>query len=222
MSKGLFITGTGTNVGKTYVTALLIKALREHGYDCGYYKAALSGADSIATSDAGYVNQIAKINQTQDPLVSYVYKTAVSPHLAALMEGNPVHLETVANDYNKVCQSYDYVAVEGSGGIICPIRYDDTNKIMLTDIVKLLDVPTLLVADAGLGTINATVLTIEYLKQLHLPIVGIILNRYQDSLMQRDNIKMIESLTNIPVLGTVTENDKTLLIKADQMAALFG
>ena len=65
MSKGIFVTGTGTDVGKTYVTALLAKKMREYGYDVGYYKAALSGANSIAESDAGYVNSIAQINQEE-------------------------------------------------------------------------------------------------------------------------------------------------------------
>ena len=58
MSKGLFITGTDTDIGKTYVTALIVKTLREAGYDAGYYKAAISGAPTVAASDAGFVNQI--------------------------------------------------------------------------------------------------------------------------------------------------------------------
>ena len=61
MSNGLFITGTDTDIGKTYVTALLIKTLRQGGYDTGYYKAAISGADSVAESDAGFVNRFAKL-----------------------------------------------------------------------------------------------------------------------------------------------------------------
>lgn len=83
MSKGLFITGTGTDIGKTYVTALLIKTLRQHGYDIGYYKAAISGALTVAASDAGYVNATAGIGEAPDLLLSYLYDHAVSPHLAA-------------------------------------------------------------------------------------------------------------------------------------------
>ena len=83
MRKGLFITGTGTDLGKTYVTALLIKTLRQHGYDVGYYKAAISGAPTVAASDAGYVNEVAGIGESPDLLLSYLYDHAVSPHLAA-------------------------------------------------------------------------------------------------------------------------------------------
>lgn len=222
MSKGLFITGTGTDVGKTYVTASLVKALREGGIDCGYYKAAISGADNIKTSDAGYVNNAAQINQQEDTLVSYIYKTAVSPHLAANMEGNLVCLEKVKSDYTKVCDKYDYIAVEGSGGIVCPLRHDESQTIMLTDIVKLLDIPVLIIADSGLGTINATVLTIEYLKKEHIPICGVILNRFDGSQMQLDNKYMIELLTGIKVIGTVSENSRNLGIEAEDIAKLFA
>lgn len=134
MSKGLFITATGTDIGKTYVTALLVKKLREANFNAGYYKAALSGADNIAESDAGFVNRIANIHQDEQTLLSYLYKNAVSPHLAAKIEGNPVEKDTVISDYATVQKNYDYVTVEGSGGIICPIRYDDKAKYFLTDI----------------------------------------------------------------------------------------
>ena len=69
MSKGIFVTATGTDIGKTYVTALIIKKLREYGINAGYYKAALSGAETIKESDAGYVNQTSKINQNQVYLI---------------------------------------------------------------------------------------------------------------------------------------------------------
>ena len=118
MSKGLFITATGTDIGKTYVTALLVKKLREANLNAGYYKAALSGANDITNSDAGYVNKIANIHQEEKTLLSYLYKHAVSPHLASQLEGNPVKKNVVIKDYHTVQQKYDFVTVEGSGGII--------------------------------------------------------------------------------------------------------
>ena len=90
MAKGIFVTGTGTDVGKTYVTALIVKKLADAGIHAGYYKAALSGAESIEESDAGYVKKIAGITQEDSSLLSYLYQNAVSPHLAARIEGNPV------------------------------------------------------------------------------------------------------------------------------------
>ena len=131
MSKGLFITATGTDVGKTYITALLVKKLRQANLNAGYYKAALSGADTITDSDAGFVNRIANIHQDEQTLLSYLYKNAVSPHLAAKLEGNPVEKDIILKDYTRVQQNYDYITVEGSGGIVCPIRYDDKKNISL-------------------------------------------------------------------------------------------
>lgn len=221
MSKGLFITATGTDIGKTYVTALLVKKMREANLNVGYYKAALSGADNIANSDAGYVNKIANIQQDEKTLLSYLYKHAVSPHLAAKLEGNPVEKATVLSDYAKVSDIYDFITVEGSGGIVCPIRYDDTAKYFLTDIIKWLDIPTLMIADAGLGTINSVVLTASYLKQLNISLQGIILNNYTGGIMQDDNIKMIEDLTKTKVLALVKPNDTDIDIDVNILKGLY-
>lgn len=221
MSKGIFVTATGTDVGKTYVTALIVKKLREAGLNAGYYKAALSGADCIKNSDAGYVNRVAKIGQEEATLLSYLYQGAVSPHLAARLEGNPVDLERVQHDFRSVQAAYDYVTVEGSGGIVCPIRWDATAHILLEDVIKALDLRTLLVADAGLGTINAVVLTTEYLKRRSIGIGGIILNHYTGGTMQQDNITMIEELTDLPVIALVKPDDDSLDMDAAQVAALY-
>lgn len=221
MSKGIFVTATGTDMGKTYITALIVKKLAKAGYSAGYYKAALSGAESIRESDAGYVKKIAGISQTDETLLSYLYRSAVSPHLAAEMEGNPVDLEKVRADYLRVSREHDYVTVEGSGGIVCPIRWDD-KKILLEDIIKMLGIPTVIVADAGLGTINAVTLTAEYLKNRKIEIKGIILNHYHGGVMQEDNVKMIEDLTGIPVLTCVKEGAGELDIRPETLISCYG
>ena len=221
MSKGLFITATGTDIGKTYVTALIVKKLREAKFNAGYYKAALSGADCIAESDAGFVNKIAKINQNENTLLSYLYKHAVSPHLAAQIEGNPVEKTKVIADYKQVKAHYDYVTVEGSGGIVCPIRWDNMAHYMLTDIIKWLHLPALIIADAGLGTINSVVLTVEYLQTHGIKTQGIILNHYTGGTMQDDNIKMIEALTGKEVLALVKPDDTDINIDVAKLASLY-
>jgi dethiobiotin synthetase len=225
MSKKVFITATGTDIGKTFVTALIVKKLRDAGYNAGYYKAALSGAEIIEngliSGDACYVKRIANINESTDKLVSYVYKEAVSPHLASKIEENPVEINKVIEDFNNALLRYDYLTMEGSGGIICPIRYDD-KKIMLEDIIKKLELSTLIIADAGLGTINYVVLTVEYLKSRNISIKGIILNRYsEDNLLHEDNKKMIETITKIPVIAIVKENEKELNIDINKLLEIY-
>lgn len=221
MSKGLFITATGTDLGKTYITALIIKKLRGFGLNAGYYKAAISGADSISGSDAGYVNRLAEIGEDEEMLLSYLYKTAVSPHLAARLEGNPAEMGVIKAAFSRVCEKYDYVTMEGSGGIVCPIRKDEISVIYLEDIIRELRLPSLIIADAGLGTINAVVTTVEYMKARSLGINGIILNHYNDSVMQRDNLEMIEELTGINVCAVVHDGDTELDIDKKTLVGLY-
>lgn len=221
MRKGLFISATGTDVGKTYVTALIVKKLRQSGFNAGYYKAALSGADCIKESDAGFVNEFAQIGQAEDTLLSYLYKNSVSPHLAAELEGNPVQKDVIMRDYKNVQSLYDYVTVEGSGGIVCPIRYDDKAQYFLEDIIKWLNLPVLLIADAGLGTINSVVLTKEYMQNHGLKLQGIILNNYTGTIMQKDNIKMIEAMTGEKVLALVKPNDEDIDIDVEILRSLY-
>lgn len=223
MSKGLFVLGTGTDIGKTYVTGLLLKYVREMGYDATYFKAALSGAireenGSLIPGDAVEVLSMAGLEEDTDFLVPYIYETAVSPHLASQIEGNPVNLKTVKEAYENVSQKYDYIVMEGSGGIVCPIRYegkDDDSNIMLEDIIKCLGLDVILIADAGLGTINSIVTTVEYLKNRNIHVCGIIMNNYKDELMENDNIKMVEDLCEVPVIAKVYQNDKNLRLDVD-------
>lgn len=226
MSKGLFITATGTDIGKTYVTGLLVKALRQAGLNAGYYKAALSGAEKTAEGlipgDAAFVAQTAALDKHPSSLVSYIYEHAVSPHLAAAIEGNPVEMEQVKQDFYQAAAEYDYLTMEGSGGIICPIRWDD-KKIMLEDIVKELQLGTIVISTAALGSINACVLTVSYLQQQNIPVRGIIINNYDaDDIMQQDNKKMIAELTGIPVIGTVAPHAEALDIDIDLLKSLYG
>ena len=227
MSKNIFITATGTDIGKTYITGLLAKKLNQNGFNIGYYKSALSGAyyddnNNFIVGDAQHVKDIANIKDGINEMVSYVYENAVSPHLATQMEGNPLEIEKVKSDFANVSKKHDYMLVEGSGGIVCPIRYDDTKKIFLEDIIKALNLDTLVVADAGLGTINHTVLTIKYMESVGIKVKGVILNNWTGSTMEIDNAKMIEEITKIPVIATVEKNCIDIQIDCEYLVNLFS
>lgn len=221
MGKGLFITGTDTDVGKTYVTALLVKTLRKAGFDVGYYKAAISGAPTVAESDAGFVNRFAGINEPEDMILSYLYQNAVSPHLAARIEGNPVEKEVILKAWERVTKAYPYVTMEGSGGIMCPIRHDEKAVYYLEDIIQWLHLPVLVVANAGLGTINHVVTTCEYIKNRHIPVKGILLNHWTGGIMEEDNVKMIEEITGVKVLAKIRDGDSLLDVDAEKIISLY-
>lgn len=217
MSQGIFITGTGTDVGKTFVTALLVKYFREQGIKTAYYKAAVSGnikgEHGLIPGDAAYVKQISGIMQPLDTMVPYIYEEAVSPHLAARKEGNPVELSVVKAGYDKLIKEYDMVVMEGSGGILCPLRCDVEQEVWLEDVILDLNLPCIVVADAGLGTINATVLTIEYLRMKNIEVEGVILNHYdsQDE-MHQDNRIMIERRGKVPVIACVEDDAEKICL----------
>ncbi len=108
------------------------------------------------------------IEQPLEEVCPYIYETAVSPHLAAKIEGNPVEMECVLKNFDHICGKYDYVTAEGSIGILCPLRFDE-QEIRLEDFIKARSLACLIIADAGLGTINAVVLTAEYMKTMKSP-----------------------------------------------------
>lgn len=227
MGKALFITGTGTDIGKTYVTGLIVKCLRDAGKNAGYYKAALSGAvraedGSLLPGDALHVNKVASIGETIPNLVSYIYEEAVSPHLAARRANEPIDFEKVEKDYERALAKYDFLTMEGSGGIICPLRWDDERHVILDDLVVKLGLPTLVIADAGLGTINAVVLTIEHLRMRNIPVAGVIFNNsHSGDFMEEDNAVIVKELTGVDVVAYVKKGDTDLAMDAEKLAALY-
>ena len=226
MSKKIFITGTGTDVGKTYVTGLIIKKLWGNKRNAAYYKAAMSGNDrradgSLLAGDALHVTAVSGIAQPISEMCPYLYETAVSPHLAARMEGNPVELKRVLHDFDKVCGRHEYVTAEGSGGIVCPLRFDG-QELLLEDFIKARKLSSLIVTDAGLGTINAVVLTTEYMKAHQLPVKGIIFNHFDpESMMHQDNRSMCEYMTGLKVLACVKNGDTDLDIPLETLESLY-
>ena len=229
MSKGLFITATDTDAGKTFVTAHMVAAFREHGMSAGYFKGALSGAyyedGTLIPGDAKEVLTRAGLEEDYDKCVSYIFETPVSPHLAAQIEKCPIKLNKIEEDYKNICKRYDFITVEGSGGIVCPIQVNGEEVILLEHMIKLLKLPVAIVARAGLGTINHTVLTVAYIKNLGIPIKGIILNEYEEgNTLHEDNKKMIERLSGVEVVATlpkVTDPHQKVEIDIEKLASLY-
>jgi len=227
MSRNLFVTGTGTEIGKTYVAGLVVKMLHDAGMDVAYYKAAMSGNErrpdgTLIPGDALFVKEFAGISQSLESMCPYVYEHAVSPHLASRIEGNPVRMAVVEEKFQALSREHDYVVVEGSGGITCPIGYDE-ERIQLEDIVRSLQLPSVMVADAGLGTINGVVLTHAYMQQKGLPLKGILFNHFHEGdVMEEDNRRMCKEMTGLPVLACIAKGDKGITgLKAEELAALF-
>ncbi|MBQ8460141.1 dethiobiotin synthase [bacterium] len=225
--KAVFVTATGTDIGKTYVSALLVKKMREYGLNCGYYKPALSGAikqkdGTLLPGDCDFVAKFAGIDIDPNELFSYCFEEAVSPHLASYRCGINIELTKIIEDYEKSFDKFDYLLVEGAGGITCPFNLKEENKILLPDVITALDLGIVIVADGGLGTINSVLLTVDYAKTHNIKVKGVILNNYDESnFMHIDNKIQIENLTGTKVIATVAKNETELKIDKNTLEKLF-
>lgn len=213
MEKGIFITATGTDIGKTYISALLVKQLREANINCNYFKPVLSGAiehnSELVAGDAKFVLDLAQIKENPQEHVSYLFKNAVSPHLASKLENKNIKLDKIITDYKKISGKSDFVIVEGAGGIICPLNIEE--NLFIYDIPKTLNLSSIIVADASLGTINTTFLTVDFMKRNDLKIKGIILNNFdKNNFMHQNNLETIEKICNVKVIGTVKKDALTI------------
>lgn len=204
---GYFITGTDTGVGKTMVTALLANLLQAQGRKVAAYKPAESGGrkegEQYRSLDMEFVSKYTGLNQPASEMNSYCFKNAVSPHLAAEMAQEQIDLDLIQNHFNYLKTKYDLVLVEGAGGICVPIC---GTEVLIADLIKMLNLPLIVVARPGLGTINHTVLTVKYAQNMGLTVKGVIINYAQDivdTIVEKTNPKYIEQVAGVPILGIV-------------------
>lgn len=175
----------------------------------------------LIAGDPVQVKKMSGIEQPEKEMCPYVYEAAVSPHLASKIEGNPVKIGEILEKFDDICRKYSYITTEGSGGIVCPLRFDD-EKIQLEDFIKARDLPCIIVADAGLGTINAVVLTAEYMKNRNISVKAIIFNRYEPgNRLHEDNIFMCEQLTGLKVAACVKTGDTDLDIPFEVLESFY-
>jgi len=201
LAKKLFIVGTDTDVGKTFVTAGIIHVLRENNYNACSFKPVQSGGilkdEKLLSGDVEFVKDVTKISEDNFMMNSYCFKEAVSPHLAAEMDKVKINKDKILEDYKKLAQKYEYIVVEGAGGIIVPLIRDEY---YMYDLIKDLDASVVIVARAGVGTINHTVLTVNFLKNMGIDIKGLIINGYNNRFYEDDNIEVIKKITGLEVV----------------------
>ena len=207
MLKGIFITGTDTGVGKTFVTACLTTFLREQKMNPIPYKPIQSGAiktgQGLIAEDVEVYRKVLGFTDKQEKYCSYALERPVSPHLAAKKEGRKISFEEIGGHFNALKNNHDFIVVEGAGGLGVPL-IEEKDRIHLTgELIQQLQLPILLVTHPGLGTINHTLLSVSYAKSLGIPVLGLIVNQWpeQPTEMAKDNIQMIEKLCQIPILG---------------------
>ena len=199
--KNVFITGTDTGIGKTIVAASLLAAARARGIDAVPMKPVQTGcARNLAAPDLDFCLREARFKPwppEQDWMCPYRFIPAGSPHLAARLARRRIQIRKIADGFNHLAALHEAVIVEGAGGVLAPI--DERNTML--DIMKALRLPVILVARAGLGTINHTLLSLRELRQAKLKIVGVVLVESvpsKRSAIEKDNFRTIERLSGIP------------------------
>lgn len=191
---GVFITATDTGVGKTYITALIAQTLQSMGVDVGAMKPFSAGP--VAESDAVYLKAKLKLKDSLKLINPISVKLPLAPYAA----NRKLNVKSVFKAYKQLEAKHDLVLVEGVGGALVPL----TKNYYVADLIKDLNIPAIIVARAGLGTINHTLLTIEALKQRKIAIMGVILNGFTGKeISENSNAEIIHKLTGVPILTKI-------------------
>jgi dethiobiotin synthetase len=210
MIQGLFITGTGTDVGKTVVCACLARFLSRHGINVGIQKWVSTG-NKNRSEDIDYCLSVLgkSTDEIEDPAIAnpYTFGFPASPHLAAELEGKEISTERIKQSWQDLSARHDLLLVEGVGGVLVPLTRDH----LLVDLVADLGIPVLIVTLSGLGTINHTLLTIEALTRRKMEILGMVFNLagQEARVIEADNMKIISRLGDIRSFGALPKADSS-------------
>ena len=213
MKSGIFITGTDTGVGKTFIAAGIASAVQRQSVDLGVMKPVESGCPVrrgvLVPNDALALMRAAKVTDDLDLVNPYCFRAPLAPSVAAAQEGTAIKLRKITSAFTKLKRKHSFMIVEGAGGILVPI----TDKRSFLDLAALFGLPVLIVARPGLGTINHTLLTVMALRQRKLPIAGIVINYSRDLCTgdaERTNPAVIEHRSGVSVIGIVRYGQRDL------------
>jgi dethiobiotin synthetase len=196
---GVFVTGTGTEVGKTIVAAAIARTAAARAERVSVFKPAVSGLDEADRTDPDHalLRRAAGSSQSDDEIAPYRYGPAVSPHLAAALDGGPIDPDRLRDGAAAAARGADLLVVEGVGGFLVPLRSD----YLIRDFAIDLGLPVVIVAAPGLGTINHTLLTVESVRAAGLEPAMVVLTPWpaEPGELERSNLATIAELGSVPV-----------------------
>lgn len=217
-ASGVFVTGTGTEIGKTVVAAVLSRTLADDGQTVAVFKPALTGMDefpdydeaaaiavvgsddaSIETlPDHAILRAAARSSQTDDEIAPYRFDPPMSPHLAAGLAGVEIDPERVMAAARAAADGVDAIVCEGAGGLLVPVSPSWTMRSCAVE----LGYPLVIVAPPGLGSINHTLLTVESARSVGLKVAAIVLNPWPEdpTPIESDNRETIAAMSGVEVV----------------------
>jgi len=206
---GLFVTGTDTGVGKTFIASALLAAIRECGCDAVPMKPVQTGCVSsrgcLIAPDLAFCLERAGLAPSDSELADmspYCFRPACSPHLAAKQAGIPIRQDVIGRAFRRLVRAHDAVVVEGAGGVMTPLN----DRATMMDLMAGLGLPVILVAKPGLGTLNHTLLSLRALRQTGLEVLGVVINQSSPSRwgrIEEDNLRSIKRLGAVKVLACI-------------------
>ncbi len=206
MMNGLFITGTDTEIGKTFITAILTLGLRNMGMSVCPAKPIASGGvlyeNSWISEDVLTYQRLTGILEAPSLLSPICFQRPASPHLAAELEGQSIRPQQAIDALHELAQWYEMLLIEGIGGWLVPITYEYS----VADLAQEIQFPVLVVSANKLGTLNHTLLTLESIRNRGLSIAGVVMtnpNRPGDSDIAANNIETIKKVGHVEILGVI-------------------
>lgn len=203
MTRGIFITGTDTGVGKTYVACGIAAALRKSGIDVGVMKPAETGCRTrngvLVPQDAVALARAAKVNDPLELINPYRYCNPVAPAVAAQLENKRIETNKIMRAFRSLAMRHEFMIVEGAGGIMVPLN----QKSSYLDLAEMISLPVIIIARPSLGTINHTMLTVMAVRQRGLKIAGIVINDAKGGkrgIAERTNPGVIRKMTGITLV----------------------
>lgn len=196
-SGSVFVTGTGTEVGKTVVAAVIAHALAEAGKRVAVFKPAVTGLEESSEADHELLRRAARSTQSDEEIAPYRYGPPMSPHLAAALAGDKVDPERLLAAARAAADGANALVCEGVGGLLVPLARD----YLVRDFAADLGLPLVVAASPSLGTINHTLLTIEAARAVSLDVAAVVLTAWPDepSTIERSNRETIADLGGVEV-----------------------
>jgi dethiobiotin synthetase len=190
--RGFFVTGTGTEVGKTMVAAVLAHSFRRQGRSVAVFKPAVTGLDDPGEADHALLRRAAESEQSAEEIAPYRYGPPASPHLAAAQTGETIDPERLRQAADDAAASADRIVCEGVGGLLVPLA----GPYLVRELAVELGLPLVIAASPGLGTINHTLLTIEAARAAGLNVAAVVLTPWPDDpdAIEESNRETIERL----------------------------
>jgi dethiobiotin synthetase len=200
--RGVFVTGTDTEVGKTVLAAAIVAAAVDQGIAVAAFKPVVTGLDEESGEwppDHELLAQTANAGQTPDDVAPYRFGPAVSPHLAQLLSGDEIDPDELLARAEAESERAEALVVEGVGGLLVPLTPD----YLVRDFAGELSLPVVIAARPGLGTINHSLLTVEAARAVALRIQAVVLTPWPDepSQLEWSNLETIERFGEVPVIG---------------------